>query len=91
MRRLLPQVLAVCEHAERLAVAEEQAGWLLDRASTYLRERGQYRQALPLAERAVALTEAALGADHVDALWRRDELARVLRALGDYAGRSRPE
>ena len=32
--------------------AGEAAGWLLDRASTYLRERGQYRQAQPLAERA---------------------------------------
>ena len=49
--RLLPQVLTVCEHAERLAVAEDQAGWLLDRASSYLRGRGQYSQALPLAQR----------------------------------------
>jgi len=59
--RLLPQVLAVAGHAERLGVAGGQAGWLLDRASTYLRERGQYRQARPVAERAVAVTEAALG------------------------------
>ena len=34
---LLPQVLAVAEHAERLAVAGQEAGWLLDRASTYQR------------------------------------------------------
>jgi tetratricopeptide (TPR) repeat protein len=81
---LLPQVLAVCEHAERLSVAGQPAGWLLDRASTYLRERGQYRQARPLAERAVALTEVAVGPDHVDALWRRDELAQALWELGDY-------
>jgi hypothetical protein len=43
--RLLPHVLAVAGHAERLGVAGEAAGRLLDRASTYLRERGQYRQA----------------------------------------------
>jgi tetratricopeptide (TPR) repeat protein len=83
--RLLPQVLAVCEHAERLAVAGDQAGWLLDRASSYLRGRGQYSQALPLAQRAVVMTEAALGADHVEALRRRDVLAGVLAELGDYA------
>ena len=39
--RLLPHLLAVTGHAARLQVAGEAAGWLLDRASTYLRERGQ--------------------------------------------------
>ena len=61
--RLFPQVLAVTGHAERHDIAGEAAGWLLDRASTYLRERGQYRQARPLAERAVTITESALGPD----------------------------
>ena len=83
--RLLPHLLAVAEHAERLRVAGQKAGLLLDRASVYVRERGQYRQARPLAERAVAVTEAALGADHVDVAWRRDELGRVLLELGDLA------
>src|SRR5664279_5557822 len=46
--RLLPQALAVAAQAERLAAAGEAAGWLLDRASRYLRGRGQYRQAKPL-------------------------------------------
>ena len=36
--RLLPHLLTVCEHAQRLRVAEDQAGSLLGRASTYLRE-----------------------------------------------------
>jgi NB-ARC domain len=58
--RLLPHVLAVAGHAERLGIAAEQAGWLLDRASAYLRERGQYRQARPLAEHAVTVTETRL-------------------------------
>ena len=44
--RVLPHLLAVCEHAERLHVAGEQTGRLLNRASTYLYERGQYGQAL---------------------------------------------
>jgi TIR domain/NB-ARC domain len=38
--RLLPHVLAVAGHAERLGVAREQAGWLLSRVSAYLRGRG---------------------------------------------------
>ena len=84
--RLLPHLLVVTEHAQRLGVAGEAAGWLLDRASTYLRERGQYRQAKPLAERALAMTEAALGPDDVELARRHDELGQVLQALGDLAG-----
>jgi tetratricopeptide (TPR) repeat protein len=84
--RLLPHVLAAARHAERLEVAGEQAGWLLDRASTYLRERGQYRQARPIVERAVVVTEAALGPAHPEVAWRCDELGRVLEQLGDLEG-----
>jgi tetratricopeptide (TPR) repeat protein len=84
--RLLPHVLAVAGHVQRLGVAAEQAGWLLDRASTYLRERGLYRRARPVAERALALTEAALGAQDMAVAWRCDELGRVLHELGDLAG-----
>jgi hypothetical protein len=84
--RLLPHVLAVVDHAERLAVAGEAAGWLLYRASGYLRGRGLYRQARPVAERALAITEAALGQDGPEVAWSCDELGRVLRALGDLNG-----
>jgi tetratricopeptide (TPR) repeat protein len=84
--RLLPHLLAATGQAERLGVAGEQAGWLLYRASAYLRGRGLYRQARPVAERALALTEAALGPQDVEVAWRRDELGRVLQALGDLAG-----
>ena len=84
--RLLPQVLAVTGHAERLGVAGDPAGWLLDRASTYLRERGQYRQVKPLSERAVAMAESVFGSDDPEAAWRRDEVGRVLQERGDLAG-----
>ena len=83
---LLPHVLAAAGHAERLAVGGEQAGWLLDRASKYLRERGQYQLAKPIAERALAVTEAALGPDDPEVAWRRDELGAVRYELGDLAG-----
>jgi hypothetical protein len=72
--RLLPHLLAVAGHAERLGIAAEQAGWLLDRASAYLRERGQYWQARPLAEHAVTVTEAALGPADPRVAWHYDEI-----------------
>jgi tetratricopeptide (TPR) repeat protein len=83
--RLLPHALAVGGHAERVGVAGEQVGWLLDRASTYLRERGQYRQARPIAEQAVTVTEAALGPADPQVASRCDEFGRVLHALGELA------
>ena len=83
---LLPHLLAAAGHAERLGIAGEAASWLLDRASTYLRERGQYRQAKPLAERAITIAEAAAGPGDPEVAWRRDTLGRVLRALGDLSG-----
>ncbi|MFG1872444.1 FxSxx-COOH system tetratricopeptide repeat protein [Micromonospora arborensis] len=81
-QQLLVHVLAVTEHAERLSICGEQAGWLLDRASAYLRERGDYRRAEPLARRALSLTQATLGADHAETAGRHDVLGRALRALG---------
>jgi tetratricopeptide (TPR) repeat protein len=83
---LLPHVLAVAGHAERLGVAGEQAGWLLDRAARYLQKRGQYQPAKSIAERALRVTEAALAPDGPEVAWRHDTLGGVLRALGDLAG-----
>jgi tetratricopeptide (TPR) repeat protein len=83
-QQLLLHVLAAVEHAGRLEVAGEQAGWLLSRASAYLRGRGQYHEARPLAERAVTVTTKALGPDHPDVGDQHDELGRVLQDLGDY-------
>jgi tetratricopeptide (TPR) repeat protein len=85
-QRLLPHVLAATEHAERLKVASEEAGWLLDRASAYLLRRGQAHQARGIAERALALTEAAVGPNHPETGERHDALGRVLRNLDDLTG-----
>jgi tetratricopeptide (TPR) repeat protein len=84
--RLLPQVLTATGHAERLAVSQEAAGWLLDRASIYLRRRGQYRQARPIAERALAVTEEILGQDDPEVAWRCNNLGGVLQDLGELEG-----
>jgi tetratricopeptide (TPR) repeat protein len=83
-QRLLPHLLAVADHAERLKVADEVTGGLLDRASAYLRSRGQPREARLVAERALAITQQALGPDHPTMGDRHNELGRALREAGDY-------
>jgi tetratricopeptide (TPR) repeat protein len=85
-QQLLPHVLMAVEHAQRLGVAGQQVGWLLDRTSTYLREHGQYEQAKPMAERALAVTKQAVGRDTSEVGNRYDCLGRALSALGDYRG-----
>jgi len=67
-------------------VTGKQAGWLLHRAANCLHERGQYQQAWPVAERALRVTEAAVGPAEPEVAWRRDGLGAVLRRLGDLAG-----
>ncbi|MEU8239065.1 FxSxx-COOH system tetratricopeptide repeat protein [Actinoplanes missouriensis] len=81
-QRLLAQALIVAEHAERLQVHGASAADLLYRASAYLRETGQYRQAEPLARRALELTVSEFGTDDLETAWRHGELGRVLRELG---------
>jgi tetratricopeptide (TPR) repeat protein len=84
--QLLPHVLTVAGHAERLRVAGEQAGLLLGRASGYLRGRGLYGQARSIAEQALALTEATLGPNHPDMAASRNNLGLALWDLADLAG-----
>jgi hypothetical protein len=82
--RLLPHLLAATGHAVRLGMAGEAVGWLLDRASMQLRNRGQYRQARPIVERALAVTEAALGPYDPELPWRRTIWAVCCRSLGSW-------
>lgn len=79
--RLLPHLLVVTAHAERLAICEAPTSWLLDRASTYMRKRGQYREAKPIAERALTATVAAAGPESSDTAWCHNNLGLVLHAL----------
>ncbi len=53
--------------------------------SLSLRLKGQYDQAIPLAERALALREKTLGAEHPDTANSLDALAMIYRNKGDYA------
>src|SRR5215510_5393592 len=53
--------------------------------SVSLREKGYYGQAIPLAERASALREKTLGAEHPDMATSLYNLAGIYRDKGDYA------
>jgi CHAT domain-containing protein/tetratricopeptide (TPR) repeat protein len=50
-----------------------------------LRSEGRYREAVPLAERCVALREKSLGPRHPDVAQSLDRLGELVRVLGDYA------
>lgn len=53
--------------------------------SVSLSGKGQYNQAIPLAERAVALREKSLGAGHPDTTNSLNSLAELYYYTGDYA------
>jgi len=52
--------------------------------SVSLRGKGQYGQAIPLAERALTLREKTLSAEHPDTATSLNNLAELYRAKGDY-------
>jgi tetratricopeptide (TPR) repeat protein len=87
--RLIPHVLTVTAHGQRLGVEPEGGLWLLAEAGYYLWSRGQYRQALALEERALAARKRVLGEDHPDTLSSMNNLAETLRDLGELEGACR--
>jgi tetratricopeptide (TPR) repeat protein len=91
---LLPHVLAATGHFEHLPGPREQPGtaevsWLLDRAAAYLQVYARLGEARPLAERALAIAEAAYGPDHPDVGIRLSNLAAIWKDLGQLE-RARP-
>jgi len=57
----------------------------LTNLATILADLGQLAEARPLAERALAIAEAAYGADHPDVATRLTNLATILAGLGQAA------
>ena len=82
-QHLLPHLQAVAARHED-ARPHPRAAHLLNETAFYLRARGQAAPALPLAERALAITEAALGPDHPTTAVRLGNLAATLGALGRH-------
>jgi tetratricopeptide (TPR) repeat protein len=84
---LLPHVLAATSHFDiqtQNAGGADAAG-LLDRAAAYLQVHAQLAQARPLAERALAIDEAAYGPDHPTVAPHLTTLADILQDLGQPA------
>src|SRR6266498_125567 len=70
---------ATCRYRE-LAEADK-----LYNESIGLREKGQYGKAIPLAERALAIRQKTLGAEHPDTATVLNDLALLYCEKGDYA------
>jgi tetratricopeptide (TPR) repeat protein len=83
--RLLPHALAATEHAEQLEVEPLATARLLESAGDYLLGRTRLAEARRLDERALALYEAHVGADHPDTARSLSHLAEVIAAQGDLA------
>src|SRR5262245_2517237 len=84
---LLPHVLAATSHLPTVPEPGTPGGtdvaWLLDRAATYLQVHARLNEARPLFERALAIPEAAYGPDHPEVATALNNLAFILRDLGD--------
>ena len=84
---LLPHVLATTVHADHApwplgpAVMAD-AAWLLDQAGTYLRVQARLTEAKVLQDRALVIIEAAYGPDHPEVATHLNNLALILRDLG---------
>jgi tetratricopeptide (TPR) repeat protein len=84
--RLLPHALAATGHSERLGVALESTGRLLNEAGLYLNNRGQLGEAGQALKRALAIAEKLYGPDHPEVAIRASNIGTILRAQGDLAG-----
>ncbi|MFD4114321.1 tetratricopeptide repeat protein, partial [Streptomyces niveus] len=82
-QELLPHVLVISD-GHSTDISGNELTQLLGSTGNFLRSRGQARQALPLEQRALAITEAALGPEHPDTAVPLGNLARTLSELGRY-------
>jgi tetratricopeptide (TPR) repeat protein len=83
---LLLHALSVTEQVEAFNVAKEETANLLMGIATYLRFiLAQYPKAREIVERALAIDEASFGSDHPRVAIDVNNLALVLKDLGDLA------
>jgi len=81
--RLLPQALAAGEQVEAVSAKPMAIAAVFQGAGRYLWGRGDLDNARALFERALAIREAHLGADHPDTAASLNNLALALRDQGD--------
>ncbi|MDX3231089.1 tetratricopeptide repeat protein [Streptomyces sp. ME19-01-6] len=80
---LLPHIQAVVSYDE-IDDGHPDLAFVLGESTFHLWARGQATQALPLAERALTITEAVLGPNHPNTATRLNNLAATLSDLGRH-------
>ncbi len=71
-------------HIKYVNDAKEAAARLLNEVRLYLNVRAQFREAEPLLQRALAISEAGLGANHPDVAQSLNNLGGLYYAQGRY-------
>jgi tetratricopeptide (TPR) repeat protein len=82
---LLQHMLACAEWIERTHIITERSAFLLNQTACYLQCRGDYREAEPLHERALEISERQLGDEHPDTAKSLNNLALLYTSQGKYA------
>ena len=83
--RLLPHALAAAAHTERLGVALDFTGRMLNNVGLYLYNRGQLGEAEQVLERVLVIDEEIFGPDHLNVASAANNIGQVLMAQGDPA------
>lgn len=81
----LPHALACSDLIATYQLVSPEAGRLLNQTAYFLQDQAQYPQALPLYQRALAIREKVLGAEHPDTASSLNNLAALYDTQGDYA------
>ncbi len=81
---LLGHALVTTDHAEMLTVVPETVHGLLNGSAGYLLSQGRYRDAEPLLQRALRLSQQALGSEHPSVATSLNNLAALYRSQGRY-------
>jgi tetratricopeptide (TPR) repeat protein len=83
---LTPHLLTICENDTAGAITAADRVDLLNRAGNFFYGRAAYSGARPLYERALAISDSALGVEHPETTRCLKQLARLLQAQGDFVG-----
>jgi tetratricopeptide (TPR) repeat protein len=82
--RYIPHVLLCAAQIDRLSMTFSEARNLLNQAGKYFYQRGQYKEAEPLWNSALAMCERVLGPEHPNTLTSLNNLAALYRSQGKY-------
>jgi tetratricopeptide (TPR) repeat protein len=81
---LAAMVMVIC-FASAPAIAQQEEADALNRRANELYQAGKFSEAMPLAQRSLAILEKALGADHPAVAVPLNDLASLHLAQGRYA------